>query len=54
MFVSVAETNVGSLLCFGVGVVQSLFNFFLFLCVCVLRHFVIAPVRNTKKLPRKA
>ena len=35
MFVSVAETNVGSLLCFGVGVVQSLFNFFLFLCVCI-------------------
>ena len=39
MFVSVAETNVGSLLCFGVGVVQSLFNFFLFF-VCV--YYVIS------------
>ena len=42
MFVSVAETNVGSLLCFGVGVVQSLFNFFLFFCVCVCVYYVIS------------
>ena len=33
MFVDVAETNVGSLLCFDKGIVQCLFYFFFFFCV---------------------
>ena len=37
LFVGVAETVVGWLVCCGMGIVQCLFKF-------VLRHMVIAPV----------
>ena len=45
VFVGVRETNVGSLLCFDVGIVQCLINFFfLFLCITSFRD---CTVQNT-------
>lgn len=42
LFPGVAESIVGLLLCCVMGIVQ---------CLSILRHLVIAPVRNNKKLP---
>ena len=47
MFLVVVETIVGLLVCCDVGIVHSLFS------LGVLRHLVIAPARNIKKLIRK-
>ena len=44
VFLGVTETIVDLLLCCSVGFVQCLFNL-------LLRHLVIGPICNTKKLP---